>query len=48
MVSTLGLTVVVKFGVGGIKAVQENIWPAIYSRAVPAADESSDGESADD
>ena len=48
VVATVGLTVVVKFGVGGIKTAQENIWPAIYSRSgsgagEPAGDESSDG-----
>ena len=49
VVATIGLTIVVKFGVGGIKSAQENIWPAIYSRAAaPSADEATDsGESAD-
>ena len=45
VVATVGLTVVVKFGIGGIKSAQENIWPAIYSRS--GADKSDGGESAD-
>ena len=45
VVATVGLTVVIKFGVGGIKSAQDSIWPAIYSRSGSGADESTDAES---